>query len=152
MSHGYAGEGEAFFRGWALQDVPADFSFVSALRDESGELAIVKRYGMELLCRIGDELRENPEKRRALVASLRQDYWWVRNARWNSVSPEDLAQREDSVIDACCLLEVGGMSVRDIVMTAQCLQARCVCNGCDCWNGDRAASVPADSVGPSRGR
>lgn len=139
MSHGYAGEGDRFFRGWALQDVPADFSFVSALRDENGELAVVKRYGMELLCRIGDALRDDPEKRRALVVQMRQDYWWIRNQRWAGAGPAGLAEREDAVIDACCLLEVGGMRPRDIIVTAQCMQARCVCDGCDCWNGDRAA-------------
>lgn len=136
MSHGYAGEGDAFFRGWALADVPAGFSFLRWLSDESGTPAIVKRLGEDGACLFGDALRANPEYRRMYVLDARRAYWWIRNARW-ATSPELLAAAEERVLDACCMLELGGVDPRDIVMMCQCQSHRCVCTDCDVNDGAR---------------
>jgi hypothetical protein len=137
MSHGYAGEGQHFYLGWALADVPQDFSFLRALTDDAGEFAIVKRYGMDVCCAAGDALRASATARRALVVALRRDYWWIRNQRWNGVKPQALRECEERVLDTCCWLELGGVAPRDILMVAQCHQHRCVCDECDCLGGER---------------
>jgi hypothetical protein len=136
MSHGYAGEGEQFWRGWDIGDVPADFSFLVALKDESGELPIVNRFGIDIACKIGDALRASPEQRQKLALQMRQDYWWIRNHRW-ATGEANYEQKVYAVLDAVCMLELGGVPPRDLVMMCQCFKAACVCMGCDCANGTR---------------
>lgn len=137
MSHGYAGEGQSYFLGWSLSEVPADFSFLRELSDESGTPAIVNQLGLDLACRVGDHLREHPEERLRLVRELREAYWWVRNRRWSDAKPEKIAAFERTILENVSLLELGGVAPRDIVMMAQCMQSRCVCDGCDVYDGQR---------------
>jgi hypothetical protein len=132
------GDGQEFFRGWKLSDIPRGFSFVRALAvDGSPGVFRDPVWGpVKRVARVVALLRRDPIARREVGRQLRASYWWVRNAR-GCGSPKRVAAEERVVLNVVQLLELAGLSVGDIVAVCQCQSHRCVCLGCDCWDGQR---------------